>query len=472
MKLNLRGRLLAGHILPVFLLIPLVGLALIYLLETRVFIPALASELIDQGLLIGRLAENTPEVWLNPNYAQIFLVSLPFQKPTSVDLLSPENEVLATSRPNDVSAIGTVLTNLPAKGPDGSPYWGITTDPTSKDQVLNVIITVQTQNGQVIGLLRIYRLLTDIESGLAELRILILVVLLAGLLISGLIAILLSESVSRPLKELAAAISDAPLQGEAAPLFEGGFEEVQAISHAFNRLQERREELETTRQHMVANVVHEIGRPLGSLRIAVHALDTGAAEDPQMRSNMLKGMTERIRRMSRLLEELSLAYRGLAHNELDIKEVDVSSWLEQLTPLWIQTAKEKNLDWQMDIQAELPKISTDPERLSQAFSNLVDNALKFTPSGGKVALSVNSDAAQIYLQVSDTGPGIALEDQPHLFTPFFRSISPGWKAPGLGLGLSIARSIVESLGGQISMASQPGQGSTFMISIPLPDGKE
>ena len=112
MKLNLRLRLLAGHILPVFLLIPLVGLALIYLLETRVFIPALASELIDQGLLIGRLAENTPEVWLNPNFAQGFLISLPFQRPTSVDLLSPENEVLATSRLNNFSAIGTTLTNL------------------------------------------------------------------------------------------------------------------------------------------------------------------------------------------------------------------------------------------------------------------------------------------------------------------------------------------------------------------------
>ena len=186
---------------------------------------------------------------------------------------------------------------------------------------------------------------------------------------------------------------------------------------------------------------------------------------------MLKGMTERIRRMSRLLEELSLAYRGLAHNELNIKPVDLASWLEQLTPLWIQTAKEKSLDWQMDIQEELPQLSTDPERLSQAFSNLVENALKFTPSGGKVALTVKADVAQIYFQVSDTGPGIALEDQPHLFTPFFRSISPGWKAPGLGLGLSIARSIVESLGGQINMVSQLGQGSTFTISIPLPNGK-
>ncbi len=467
MKINLRLRLLAGHILPVFLLIPLVGLALIYLLETRVFIPALASELIDQGLLIGRLAEGTPEVWLNPNFAQTFLISLPFQRPTSVDLLNPTDEVLATSRTNNYSAIGTVLTNLPPKSADGSPYWGIAADPTSHGQVLNVIITVETSDGQVIGLLRIYRQLTDIESGLAEMRVLILLVLLAGLLISAAIAYLLAESVSRPLKELAASISEAPLQGEVAPLYEGGFEEVEAISHAFNRLQGRRQELETTRQQMVANVVHEIGRPLGSLRIAVHALETGASDDPQLRANLLKGMTERLRRLSRLLEDLSLAYRGMARTELNIKQVDLANWLEQLTPLWIQTAKDKMIDWQMDLQPDLPQVHTDPERLSQALSNLVDNALKFTPTGGKVSLSVHVDSTSLHLQVSDTGPGIALQDQPHLFTPFFRSISPGWKAPGLGLGLSIARSIVESMGGGINVVSQAGQGSTFTITIPI-----
>jgi two-component system phosphate regulon sensor histidine kinase PhoR len=157
----------------------------------------------------------------------------------------------------------------------------------------------------------------------------------------------------------------------------------------------------------------------------------------------------------------------MARTELNLKQVDLASWLEQLTPLWVQTAKDKMVDWQMDIQEDLPKITTDPDRLSQAFSNLVDNALKFTPPGGKVSLNVKADSTSVQLQVSDTGPGIALEDQPHLFTPFFRSITPGWKAPGLGLGLSIARSIVESLGGQIDLLSQPGQGSTFTIKIPI-----
>jgi signal transduction histidine kinase len=375
--------------------------------------------------------------------------------------------VLATSRRDGLSSIGSVVTNLPPKPEDPSPYWGITPGTQGGPQVLNVMISVITPDGQTIGLLRIYRQMTDIESGLSDMRVLILLVLLAGLAISGAIAILLAESVTRPLKRLAEDISEAPLEGQALPLPEGSIREVEAITHAYNRLQERRQELEDTRQRMLANVVHEIGRPLGSLRTAVYALQSGAVEDINLRGNMLRGMTERLRRMGRLLEDLSLAYRGLAANELELKPVDLASWLDPLVLLWEQTAREKEIEWQLEVENSLPEIVTDPERLSQALSNLVDNALKFTPSGGKVGLTVQAEAEQVRFQVSDTGPGIAPEDQAHLFTPFYRMVRPGWKAPGLGLGLSIARSIVDSLKGSITLTSAPGEGSTFVLVIPL-----
>jgi two-component system sensor histidine kinase BaeS len=467
MKLNLRGRLLIGHILPVLLLIPLVGLALIYLLETSVFIPALASELIDQGLLIGRLAQDTPQVWIDPVDAQAFLGALPFQRPTTVQLLSPSNVILATSLQPERSLIGTTVNNLPPKSPDGRPYWGISTDTASNQRVLNVIISVITPDGSLVGLLRIYRRLTDIESGLTQMRLLILAVLLAGLLISSVIAIILSESVSRPLKKLATALSNSPIEGAALPISENGLEEVQAITHAYNRLQERRQELEETRQRMVANVVHEIGRPLGSLRSAVHALQVGAVEDPNLRGEMLKGMTERIKHLGGLLEDLSLTYRGLTPKELNLSPLDLNSWISQFTPLWAQMAHEKDITWQLDLPENLPEIVTDPERLAQALSNIVDNALKFTPIGGNVSLAIKPGPEKICFEVADSGPGISKEDQAHLFTPFYRSIKPGWKAAGLGLGLSIARSIVDSLGGDITLQSEPDKGSLFTISIPV-----
>jgi signal transduction histidine kinase len=114
----------------------------------------------------------------------------------------------------------------------------------------------------------------------------------------------------------------------------------------------------------------------------------------------------------------------------------------------------------------LPVIRTDPDRLAQALGNLVSNAIKFTPAGGKINLTARFEESHILFIVTDTGIGIPLDDQPHLFVPFFRSIQPSWKAPGLGLGLSITKTIIQSLGGQIFFVSAPSQGSTFTIILP------
>ena len=116
---------------------------------------------------------------------------------------------------------------------------------------------------------------------------------------------------------------------------------------------------------------------------------------------------------------------------------------------------------------DLPIIQTDPDRLAQALDNLVSNAIKFTPDGGTITLTVLLEENKIAFQVIDNGLGIPLADQEHLFTPFYRSIQPSWKAPGLGLGLSIAKSLTESLGGQITLQSDSDQGSIFTLFIPI-----
>jgi two-component system sensor histidine kinase BaeS len=147
--------------------------------------------------------------------------------------------------------------------------------------------------------------------------------------------------------------------------------------------------------------------------------------------------------------------------------VEPAKWLEPLLPLWAESAKQAGLDWQVNVGPDLPAIEIDSIRLDQALSNLVANAIKFTPAGGKVMLRSGSNAQAIWFSVADTGPGIPATDQLHLFEPFFRSVRPGWKVPGLGLGLSIAKTIVEAHGGAIRVESTPGQGSTFTILLPL-----
>ena len=439
-----------------------------YLLETRLILPSLASAMIGQGLLVERLTRNRPEIWSSSAKAQSFLDELDFQRPSRIGLLTPDHILLATSRPDDRTLIGHAITNLPTPDdPSEDQWWDITSGTTVGEQVMDTVIAVKKTDGEIVGLIRIYRRTRDIQQNFMGMRWLVVGVSLGGMLITSMIAVFLSASVSRPLKIFTQTIASSPLEGKAQLLPENGDKEFVELSNAYNRLQERRQELEATRQEMLAGVIHEMGRPLGSLRTALHALQVGAVNNSALRHDLLKGMSERIDRMGRLLEDLAMTYRGLEPQELHFKSVQVNELLESLTPIWIETANQKEQDWGVSLPDDLPIIQTDPDRLAQALDNLVSNAIKFTPTGGKIDLIIYMEDNKILFQISDNGIGIPAEDQHHLFVPFYRSVQPSWKAPGLGLGLSIAKSITESLGGHIDLVSDPGTGSTFTLWIPI-----
>jgi two-component system, OmpR family, sensor histidine kinase BaeS len=466
-KLPFRGRLLISHILPILLLVPLVGLALIYLLENQLILPIVANELINQGVLVERLTRGQPDLWTAPPDAQTLLDSVDIRRPTRIGLLTTDHVLLATSRPEDRALVGKTISNLPESNTLADPWWAVTPGDPPTEQILDVLIPVKDAASQTIGFIRIYRRITDIEQSIAGMRLLVLGVLLVGLLLAGTIAVFLSESVSKPLKIFTATIVESPLEGRTLLLPEDKGSEFTQLAHAYNRLQVRRQELEETRQEMLAGLIHEIGRPLGSLRTALHALQSGAINDPTLRTDLMRGMSERIDRVGRLLEDLALTYRGLEPTEIHNRSVQVNEWLESLIPLWVEAARQKQQIWEADVPDDLPVIQSDPDRLAQALGNLVNNAIKFTPAGGEIKFSVEMKENHILFRITDTGIGISTEDQRHLFVPFYRGVQPSWKAPGLGLGLSIAKSITESLGGQISVSSIPDKGSTFTITFPI-----
>ena len=163
--------------------------------------------------------------------------------------------------------------------------------------------------------------------------------------------------------------------------------------------------MEETRQQLLANLVHEIGRPLGSLRTALHALQAGAVNDLELRSDLMKGMSERVERMGRLLEDLALTYRGLEIQEIEKKSLQINEWLESLIPLWAENARQKQLVWETILPEDLPLIQTDPDRLAQALGNLVNNAIKFTSAGGKITLRTEIKGCLVEFQVIDNGIG-------------------------------------------------------------------
>jgi signal transduction histidine kinase len=204
------------------------------------------------------------------------------------------------------------------------------------------------------------------------------------------------------------------------------------------------------------------------LRSAIQALLRGADQDEVLRHELLVGMEDETDRLRRLLDDLAdLHDQVLGALELDRRTIALGEWLTHTLSPWREAAQEKGLRWQVTVASSLPALQADPDRLGQVLGNLLSNAIKYTPSGGQVSVGAGAEGGMAWVRVSDTGPGIALEEQKRIFDPFYRS-QPGRRFPqGMGLGLSIARDVVVAHGGRLDLESTPGLGSHFTVFLPL-----
>ena len=222
------------------------------------------------------------------------------------------------------------------------------------------------------------------------------------------------------------------------------------------------------RRQLLANLVHELGRPLGALRSAIHALSKGAGDDPQLLDDLTTGMDEETARLQHVLEDLAhLHDQVLGTLEMNLKPIALSEWLPRMLVPWQEAALEKKLEWKAEIPTDLPTVQADPVRLAQIIGNLASNAVKYTPSGRSVSVSCRGRGAWVWMRVSDSGPGISPEEQEHIFEPFYRGDQGRRIKQGMGLGLSIARDLALAHGGRLEVESQPGGGSSFTVWIPV-----
>jgi two-component system sensor histidine kinase BaeS len=466
---SLRGRFILSHILPLLIVIPLMGIAIIYVVETEFLLPSLLSELKGDALLLSRIAAQDQEIWTDPTYARKLLSQASFRSDGHLMLLDSNGILIASSDPADASLVGTRIEHPGyATAQSGQISAQLRYSQAFGDDVADALAPVTGPDGQVLGFVRLsYHYYSFIDQ-LFQLRYLLTGILIVALLFGTILGIALAINVAAPVQQVTHAVYALANGERSEALPENGAEEMRRLSHAVNTLFERLRSLEAARKRLLANLIHEIGRPLGALRMGIEALSLGAQRDPHFYDELLEGMDQETARLQQLLEDLShLHEQALGVLELDFQPLNLLKWLPETLVPWQQAAFQKRLHWELKLPKSIPIVQADPLRLGQVIGNLVSNAIKFTPAGGTVTIDAGEEDGQVWVRVSDTGPGITLDDQEKMFEPFVRG-GLGRRFPqGMGLGLSIARELAEAHGGRLELESEAGLGSRFKIWLPL-----
>jgi len=466
---TLRGRFVLSHVLPVLVIIPLMGIALVYVLETQVLLANLSGELADQAKLVVELAMAQPGLWDNPAQAQAFVARVSSHLAARVMLLTTDGRLLASSDPADSENAGKLqdLSTL-AGVPTGEIATRVRYSRHLYTEIVDVLAPVPGPGRHTIGFVRLTHRLSGVYERFLRLRYLIISVLAVGLFLGAAVGWVLALDLARPLRQVTEAIYQLASGRQLTMLPEQGLAEVRLLLRAVNNLVERLHTLEQARRQLLANLVHELGRPLGALHSAIQALQGGADEDAALRRELLVGMDEEVGRLRRLLDDLAhLRDQVVGTLELDRQPVALSEWLPSVLAPWREAARDKGLYWQAAIPTNLPALEIDPDRLAQALGNLLSNAVKYTSPGGAVSVSAGTSSAEIWIRVSDTGLGISPEEQARIFTPFYRGSQARRFPQGMGLGLTIAHDLASAHGGRLEVESTPGQGSRFTLWLPL-----
>jgi len=341
---------------------------------------------------------------------------------------------------------------------------------------------------QVVGVVYLGQPLRDVAAVLSDLRWRLLLAAGVALPLSALVGLALARTIAQPVRALTAAAARLADGDFDYPLHPTGQDELGQLGHTFIIMRDRLQAVERMRAQFVSDVSHELRTPLTAVKGSVETLRGGAADDPMARERFLASIESETDRLIRLVNDLLTLSRAdaqaltLRRRPVDLRTV-ARSTVEKLTPQMV--AKELHLT------VELPDTpltaSADPDRVEQVLVNLLDNALKHTPAGGKVTiagygLKVEGGRAEWFgcahhrplasspplpdggwaiLSVADTGEGIPAAHLPHVFERFYRADrSRSRERGGSGLGLSIAKALVEAHGGHIWLESTSRAGGT------------
>ena len=323
------------------------------------------------------------------------------------------------------------------------------------------------QNGMVLGAVFMQTPAQVIEAGASGLLLPVFGIAAAAILLAGLVLFLILRGVMKPL---------ARLTNAARAMAEGDFavrvpetkstREVEELSAAFNSMADELSEVEDSRREFVANVSHELRSPITAISGYIEGMRDGVIP-PEQHDKYLAIVSDESKRLSHLIGELLVLSR-LERDDaaLTCTDFDVCDLLERVFLRRTGDLEKRGMDIDCDFDPEPCFVRADMARIDQVLVNLIDNAIKFTPDGGKITLCVRADGGLCTVTVQDNGVGILPEDRPRVFERFFTADRAHTSGKGTGLGLSICQRILEMHGQKIRLLDTD-EGAAFAFTLAL-----
>ncbi|MBI4315284.1 MAG: HAMP domain-containing protein [Chloroflexi bacterium] len=309
---------------------------------------------------------------------------------------------------------------------------------------------------------------------------------LAGLLLlfAGGISIsfgyFLSGSITQTLRDLVRGAEQVAQGNFSVQVAAPGQDEVAQLARGFNvmtarlaRVDAETRALDAARRDLVAWASHDLRTPLASLRAMLDALADGVVADPETVGRYLRQSQNEIARMSALIDNLfELAQIDTGHLVLQCGASSLSDLVSDTLETFTARARERGVLLNGAVAADVDPVWMAPDKISRVLANMLENAVRHTPSGGQILLSAATQNGSVHITIADSGPGIDPDDLPHIFDRFYRGEKSRQRDgfSGAGLGLTIAKGIVEAHGGRIWAESKPGGGAKFHVSLPKTGG--
>ena len=344
------------------------------------------------------------------------------------------------------------------------------TPPGESRRLIAAAQPVQLVRGtEPFGWLVVAKPVTELREQWVTLLERLALALAVGILLGAALFWWLSRRLTEPVLALTRATQDvaAGRYDVVIPEAKGG-DEISLLTERFQRMVSKLAEAEQLKRTFLMSVSHELRTPLTAIRGHVEALRECIVTEPDQIQSSLDIVAAETDRLERLVGDVLDLAKLQAHRfTVRHEEVDLGRVLDHVHGAFAEEARRREIDYRVEAEGEAPVIVSDGDRVLQVISNLLSNAFRWTPDGGRVDLQLAASNGAVRVDVVDSGPGIAAQDRERIFEPFISQ-----DVDGTGLGLPIARELALALGGRVELTSEPGRGSRFRLVLPARSASE